>query len=101
MMESPNEILELDVRVEPDGRAIIPAGRLNRLGLKPGSRLRVKLIPIVLSRDLVQRDVTEDEIEHISLFQLEPRQNVLKFLGSEGALSADKKFRHRMRKICR
>ena len=96
-MESPKEILELDVRVEQNGTAIIPARHLERLGIGPGSRMRVKLIPRKLSRELVQRGVTEEEIEQIGSLQLEPRQNVLGFLSSEGALRGDKKFRRRMR----
>jgi hypothetical protein len=63
--------------------------------------MRVKLIPRRLSRELVLRGVTEEEIDQIGSLQLEPRENVLGFLSSEGALRADKKFRRRTRNLRR
>ena len=100
-MESPKAILELDVRVESDGTATIPARHLERLRIGPGSRLRVKLIPRKLSRELVHRGVTEEEIDQIGSLQLEPRENVVAFLSSEGTLMADKKFLRRVRNLRR
>lgn len=100
-MKGSKETLELDVRVEGNGTAIIPARRLQGLGVRPGSRIRVKLIPRNLSRKLVLRGVTEGEIEHIGTLQLEPRSTVLQFLSSEGALVADRKFRRRIKTLRR
>ena len=60
--------------------------------IKPGSRVTIRLTDGVVSNQLRERRVTEDEIEHISSLQLELRENVIRFLEAEGALSNDRLF---------
>ncbi len=98
MKRSPGS-LELDVRVDSDGTVTIPSRYLGKLGLRAGSRLKVKLTNRVLSRDLVALGVTEEEIEHVGQLQLEDRSNVAAFLRAQGALSSDRGFRRRMKTI--
>ena len=59
----------------------------------PGSTVTVRLTPGAVGGGLRRRGVTEDEIERISARQLEPRENVVRFLGTEGSLGSSARFR--------
>ncbi|HTY37110.1 MAG TPA: hypothetical protein VMH23_08350 [Bacteroidota bacterium] len=86
---------EIVARVGHDGSAVIPADALSGSHVQPGSTIRVRLVSDELPRRLRQRNVTEEEIESIIERQLEDRQNVVRFLMSEGALERDAGFLRR------
>ena len=97
-MKSVKGSAEAEIRVENDGSAVLPKSFLRGLHAGPGSSVRVRVTSKTLDHNLLLRGVTEEEIELISALQFEQRANVIAFLVSEGALSADKRFRRRTRR---
>jgi hypothetical protein len=97
-MKSVKGSAEAEIRVEEDGSAILSAFLLRPLHASPGSKVLVRVTPVSFGKDLLTRGVTEDEIERIASLQAEQRASVVSFLLSEGALSADKSFRRRMKR---
>lgn len=89
------------MRVESDGTLVLPASVLRKIHATPGSNVRVRVTSGTLGRVLLERGVSEEEIELIGSLQLEQRANVVAFLASEGALSADKGFRRKARRVSR
>ncbi len=75
---------------------MIPKSALHRLNAGQGSHLHVRLTSAVLSGKLKARGVTEEEIDAIAALQLEPRENVVRFLATESALSRNKRFLRRV-----
>lgn len=84
-MEQTYPVIEFEAEVTEHGTIQVP-GPLSR-GLAPGARVTVRLTRGVVGA-LRKRGVSEEEIERIAALQLEPRENVLRFLGAEGALAA-------------
>ncbi|OGU28806.1 MAG: hypothetical protein A2X67_09670 [Ignavibacteria bacterium GWA2_55_11] len=99
MENNPSGPFTLTIR--EDGSVVIPASVLRRMGFDPGQRMSVRVTALALSEELEQRGVGEDEVDRISETQMEPRENVLKFLASEGRLKGDKAFRSRFLRIGR
>ena len=93
--------VEAKIRVMDDGTAVLPASFLRKIHARPGSHVRVQVPLKSVSRRLSVRGVTEEEIELIGSLQLEGRADVVAFLESEGALSADAGFRRRMTRASR
>ncbi|HTP13228.1 MAG TPA: hypothetical protein VMM37_06340 [Bacteroidota bacterium] len=75
---------------------MIPKEALRRLTIEKGASVHVRLTPNVLSGNLKARKVTEKEIERIAALQLEPRENVVRFLSTESVLSGNKVFLKRL-----
>jgi len=100
-MKRVKESVEAEIRVEHDGRGILPASLLRQIPANPGAIVRVRVTSRALGIDLMARGVTEEEIELIGALQIEQRTNVVSFLSSEGALSADKGFRRRAKRAGR
>ena len=86
------ESAEIDLRIPADGALVVPKEVLNRLNVRVGDRVHLQVTTNVLSRDLKQRNVTEQEIERIAGVQLEPRENVVRFLATESRLSGNRGF---------
>ena len=76
---------EFETDVDEAGRITLPPDVAGALG-KPSGRIHVRLTAKAVSSELQRRDVYEDEIERIGKLQLETRQQVVKFLLTEGAL---------------
>ena len=93
------ESVEFDLRVGRNGDLLIPKNVLDRLKIRDGSRLHVRLTTKTLSEELKARHVTEEEIESVAALQLEPRENVVKFLSTESGLSGNTRFLARVRKL--
>ena len=55
----------------------------------------MRIVGGVLSSELTARDVSDEEIERIGNLQLEDRDQVVKFLLSEGTLAKDRAFKER------
>lgn len=94
-MENAYPVTEFEAEVTSHGTITVP-GPVARL-LSPGAKVTVRLTLGVVG-GLRDRGVTEDEIERIATRQLEPRDNVLRFLGAEGALAPRAKRTARGRK---
>jgi bifunctional DNA-binding transcriptional regulator/antitoxin component of YhaV-PrlF toxin-antitoxin module len=88
---------EFTANVGEHGEVVIPDSLLEDHGLRPGTRVHVRLTDHALSEQLHKRGVTEEEIQRIVALQLESREQVLKFLLSEGALHRPKDSGRRQR----
>lgn len=84
------------VSVRKDGTIQLPVVAVQRMGFAPGDRVSVRVSDAALSRRLLDVGVTEDEVDTIAGRQLEPRENVAKFLVAEGALGNSAAFRRRL-----
>ncbi len=83
--------------VDEQGNIRLPADLLRNIEPK----VHVRLTPVHLNSQLKNRGVSEEEVEHLGAVQLEPREQVVKFLLSEGALSNNAAFCKRARKEIR
>ncbi len=92
-----SDSVEVELRVTDTGDVVIPNAVLNRLNVRTGSRVHVRLTARTLSARLKGRRVTESEIEQIAALQLEPRENVVRFLTTEAMFPADTSFVRRAR----
>lgn len=89
---------EFVVSVDEAGRIEVPGSMIDEF---KGAKVHVRLSPLHLTTELKRRGVNEDEVELISAVQLETREQVVKFLLSEGALREDKSFVGRARMALR
>jgi antitoxin component of MazEF toxin-antitoxin module len=87
------ESIEFDARIPDSGELVIPTQVLERLIDRSGSRVHIRVSNSSLSAELKKRNVTEEEIEHIAQLQLEPKENVVKFLETESAMCGDSRFK--------
>lgn len=78
--------VEFEGVIDEDGRITVPAEVLENVG-SSGRKITVRLTAASLTHALKERGVTEDEIERIGNLQLEPREQVVKFLLTEGAFA--------------
>ena len=93
------ESAEIDLRVPEKGNLQIPSGLLNRLNVRVGGKVRVKVSAGGLSARLKRLGVTDEEIEQIAELQLEPNENVVKFLMAESSLARASGFKQRARSL--
>ncbi len=84
-MEHTYPVIEFEADLTEHGTIQVPAPLAR--GLAPGARLTVRVTRGVVGT-LRSRGVSEEEIERIAQHQLEPRENVVRFLGAEGAWGA-------------
>ncbi|MCU0452858.1 MAG: hypothetical protein MUE68_04310 [Bacteroidetes bacterium] len=85
------------VTVQRDGSIILTAALVQRMGFHPADRVSVRVTDAALSRRLADLGVTESEVDTIAERQLEPRENVARFLAAEGSLGGSSTFRRRVR----
>ncbi|MFN0156526.1 MAG: AbrB/MazE/SpoVT family DNA-binding domain-containing protein [Bacteroidota bacterium] len=90
--------VEFEARVGDDGTIRLPVPVVDLLGIQPGTKLQVRVSSTELSAALNGRQVTEEEIGRIAALQLEPREQVVKFVLSEGAAGKNSPFRLRLKK---
>ncbi len=76
---------EFELSVGKDGSLKFPTGVLRRL--PAGGHFVARLSAGKLNPVLRRRGITEDDIERIARAQLEPRENVVRFLLAEGAFA--------------
>ena len=93
------ESVEFDLKISVDGELLIPKNVLRRLSVQQGSQVHVRVTTNKLTDKLKARNVTEEEVETISALQLEPRENVVKFLATESVLSGNRRFLDRVRQL--
>jgi hypothetical protein len=92
-MDRAYQILEFEVFVEKDGSLTFPAAIVRKL--RRGKHFVVRLSEGTIIRTLRRRGITEDDIEEIARMQLEPRENIIQFLLSEGAFGGNKSISRR------
>lgn len=79
-------VLEFRTRIGRDGNIVLPRG-VSRAGtLRRGALVSVQVKHASLPLRLRNRGVTEDEVQRIAAVQMEPREQVMKFLLAEGSL---------------
>ena len=74
---------EFEALIDNEGKIIIPKELLGEFSRK---KIHVRISSRENASGLRENNVTEDELDRISSLQLEPREQVVKFLLSEGAL---------------
>lgn len=87
--------VQFEGSIGEDGRIPVPAEFLERLQDAALAKIHVRLTGNRLHGALKQRQVSEEEIEAIGKLQLESRDQVVRFLLSEGSLSSRTKSRSR------
>jgi hypothetical protein len=85
---------EFEGLIDDDGRIAVPSELLKHFA---GKKLRIRLNKEEVSSELRENNVTDEEIERISSLQLESREQVVKFLLSEGVLQRTSAFAKRVR----
>jgi hypothetical protein len=88
--------VEFEGTINQYGNIAVPQAVLDDFGGKSREKIHVRLTGRVISSKLRERRVKEEEIERIAATQLESRDQVLKFLLSEGALRYNKGIRRRL-----
>ena len=84
MTENPRSA-EFEARIDAGGTITLPAGLARTPWLKDAT-VHVRVTVAEEGRELRARGITEEEIDRIARTQLETREQVVKFLLSEGAL---------------
>ena len=74
---------EFETVVDRDGKIIIPKNLLSGFARR---KVHVRISKQEIAAELTANGVTDDEIERISSLQLEVREQVIKFLLTEGVL---------------
>ena len=92
-METSYPVVEFEAEVTRSGTLLVPAAIARTL--LPGTTLTVRVTRGRVSAALRARGVSEEEVEQIATRQLEPRENVIRFLESEGILASSGRFRRR------
>jgi hypothetical protein len=77
--------MEFEATVDENGKITVPPAMAQEIGREP---LHVRLTEKTIASELKTRGVDEDEIDRIAALQMEPRENVLRFLLAEGALKS-------------
>ncbi len=85
MIDQHRRSVEFDGEIDESGKIAIPEGFAKEIKGSSGT-IHVRLTSKVISSELKERNVSEEEIERICLVQLESRDQVVKFLLSEGVL---------------
>ena len=95
-MEKPKHSVQFESKVMDDG-SVTFSKNVHELRLKSGSNVTVKIFAGSLSHRLITLGVSEEEIEAIGEMQFENRDNVVRFLSSQGILGATA-FRKRVQR---
>ena len=85
MMGAHRKSIEFEAILDQSGKIVVPESALREFGKHSGA-IHVRLTAKALSSELKASNVSEEEIERIGSLQLESRDQVVKFLLSEGAL---------------
>jgi hypothetical protein len=94
MMEPKKSNDEFEATIDQEGKIAVPHELALRLS---GTKLHVRLSREELVSELRERSVTEEEVEMIARRQLESRDQVVKFLLTEGVLRTRRAFAPRKR----
>ena len=84
MMGAHRKSIEFEAILDESGKIAVPESVSDEFGI--GGAIHVRLTAKAISSELKSRNVSEEEIERIGSIQLESREQVVRFLLSEGAL---------------
>lgn len=96
MMSAHRNSVEFETILDRSGKIVVPERVFEEFG-RIGGAIHVRLSVKVISSELNARNVSEEEIERIASIQRESRDQVVKFLLSEGILkntAGRKKMHH-------
>jgi hypothetical protein len=96
-MEHPYPLIEFETELGDDGVIRVPRSLLKNIGA--GGSVTIRLTKGQVSRTLRNRRVSEEEVEAISIRQLERRENVIGFLRAEGELASRRPFIRRAQSL--
>ena len=85
MIDQYRRSVEFDGEIDESGKIAIPANLAKEMKGSFGT-IHVRLTSKAINSKLKEHDVSEEEIERICLVQLESREQVGRFLLSEGVL---------------
>lgn len=88
-MEQKQSENEFEGVIDEAGRITVPPGLAKRFASR---KIHVRLHAREIAKNLQKNNVTEGEVEQIANLQLESREQVIKFLLSEGALQGSRAF---------
>jgi hypothetical protein len=97
-MEKAKHSIRFEAEVDARGNVTF-SKQVAALQLKPGTKVSVNIFGGVVSEHLAKRGVSEAEIEQIGNRQFEDREHVMSFLSSQGALSGNKRFTERLKRM--
>ena len=89
--------VEFESVIDRDGNIRVPEHLRRVMDETPHAKMHVRLTAHLMNSTLRKKGVSEEEIERIGNLQLESRDQVVKFLLSEGALAGNRRIRARMR----
>ncbi|MDA0986902.1 MAG: hypothetical protein O3A55_04800 [Bacteroidetes bacterium] len=92
-MDNQSHSIKFERTVNNDGTINFNFPVSEKLKVKPGDKVTIKVTAGVISEKLTKHKVTEEEIEKISKTQLEKIENVIEFLSVEGSLKNKKYFK--------
>ena len=92
MMRDHGKSIEFESVIDAGGNIQVPPEVRRQVEQTPGMKLHVRLTGSAIHASLKDRGVNEEEIERIGTLQLEPREQVVKFLLSEGACARKSGF---------
>ena len=95
-MERTHQADQFEAFIDESGRIAVPAELRKRFG---GRKVQVRLQTREMSAALARNEVTEEELERIAAMQLEPREQVVAFLMTEGELRGNSAFARRAEKL--
>jgi len=91
--------VEFEGVIDEHGKIAVPKALLKRCETGTGGKVHVRLTGTLISAELKDRRVSGEEIEQIASLQRESRDQVVKFLLSEGAWRNHKALKGKPRKI--
>jgi DNA-binding transcriptional regulator/RsmH inhibitor MraZ len=84
---------EFEAVIDKKGRITVPHVVMKRLA--GSKKVHVRLSQTTVNEALTKKSVTEEEIERVAAVQLEDRDQVVRFLLTEGSLRNSAGFRQR------
>lgn len=85
MMADHRKSVEFETTLDQSGKIVVPESVLEEFGKRSGAVL-IRLTAKAITSELKARNVNEEEIERMGSVQRESRDQVIRFLLSEGAL---------------
>ncbi|MBS4029466.1 MAG: hypothetical protein KGZ58_12620 [Ignavibacteriales bacterium] len=96
-MNEHRSAVEFDTTIDEHGAIHLP--EILQSALNKGTKVSVRVISNVISKELKSKRVLESEIEQLMSLQLENREQVVKFLLTEGSLVGNKSFLKRAKSL--
>jgi hypothetical protein len=93
--------VEFEALIDAEGKLVVPANVVAMLGNIGDGRVHVRITSGALDRRLRSKGITEDELDRIAAMQLESRDQVMKFMLTEGGWRRGTQVRRNVRRRSR